>query len=69
MSFLQIALQLEPRFGKKTLEAPSQVEVYSTTKEEVVSSEQWGDRIMDIAQSFNGKSPEKVLQEQVVLRF
>lgn len=70
MSFLQIALRLEPRFCKKTIQDTSEVEFYSTTKGEELSSEQLGDRVMEVAQRvITAKVPGKVLQEQAVLRF
>lgn len=70
LSFPEIASRFEQRFGKGTLQAASQVEFYSMTQGEEESLEQWGDRVMEIAQRALGtKVPGEVLQEQAVLRF
>lgn len=70
LSFPEIASRFEQRFGKGTLQAASQVEFYSMSQGEEESLEQWGDRVMEIAQrALGAQVPGEVLQEQAVLRF
>uniref|UniRef100_K1PX51 Uncharacterized protein n=1 Tax=Magallana gigas TaxID=29159 RepID=K1PX51_MAGGI len=70
MSFGELALRFEQRFGKGTLQAASQVEFNAMTQGSEESLEQWGDRVMEVAQrALGARVPGQVLQEQAVLRF
>lgn len=70
MSFGELASRFEQRFGKGTLQAASQVEFNAMTLGSEESLEQWGDRVMEVAQrALGARVPGQVLQEQADLRF
>lgn len=70
VSFLQKAFRVEPRLGKKTLQATSEVEFYSTTRRGSGELRTMGRSYHgNCSKSLTAKVPGKMLQVQAVLRF
>lgn len=70
LSFREVVLRMEERFGKSSLRAASQLEFSSIAQKPEETIEQWADRVMDTAQKAfgSGTSPE-IFQEQLIVRF
>lgn len=68
--FQEVILRLEERFGKTFLRAASQLEFNSITQKPEEPIEQWGNRVMDLAQkAFGGGTSPEIFQEQLIMRF
>lgn len=70
MSFGELASRFEQRFKKSRLQAEFQVEFNAITQGYEESLEQWGHRVIEVAQrTLRARVPGQVLQEQPILPF
>ena len=70
LTFSYLTSRMGERFGQEALRPAANLEFSSMTQKSTESLEQWGDRVMDMAQQALGSSTtHEVMQEQMVLRF
>ena len=69
MTFSSVVASLEERFGKDTVRAAHHLEFNSMTQGSEESVEQWGDRVMEVAQyALGARVFESIPREQAIMR-